>query len=189
MRCNATKEDGTNCSAHALANSSFCFFHDPERADDRKHAQSKGGKPAGEYLRPLDLATLKTADELSVFLRNLIKATIVGQVSTKSAQALGYNIQTLFNLTYVKDQAVTKQMDGESEKIRQSLTERFGERSAEVILNPGSRRRILDALEAMRRLYSPAFFNILMANNEKAEVLAQRELEEAMDWDSSIVAT
>lgn len=43
-RCAATKANGEPCGAYATQGSRFCFWHDPEREDERRDAQSNGGQ-------------------------------------------------------------------------------------------------------------------------------------------------
>lgn len=52
MSCSATKKDGSPCSARAREGSSFCSFHDPEKARlfelGRQVGAKEGGKGAKE---------------------------------------------------------------------------------------------------------------------------------------------
>src|ERR1019366_825737 len=42
--CRATKPDGTPCSATAQEGKNWCYFHDPEKAEERRAAQARGGQ-------------------------------------------------------------------------------------------------------------------------------------------------
>jgi hypothetical protein len=42
--CAGSKSDGTKCQAVPNADSDFCYFHDPSKADERRQAQSLGGQ-------------------------------------------------------------------------------------------------------------------------------------------------
>ena len=43
MQCIETTKAGNPCSGTALRDSVYCWFHDPDKADERLTAQSKGG--------------------------------------------------------------------------------------------------------------------------------------------------
>ena len=43
-KCKFIKNDGKHCKAYKMAGADFCFFHDPEFAEDRAAARSRGGK-------------------------------------------------------------------------------------------------------------------------------------------------
>lgn len=43
-QCSATTKKGEQCKAYALADSDFCFTHDPAHAGERAQARSKGGR-------------------------------------------------------------------------------------------------------------------------------------------------
>jgi hypothetical protein len=55
--CAFNKPDGDPCAAHALPNSVFCMFHDPDHAEARAAGRSKGGsvpRRARRFPRILD---------------------------------------------------------------------------------------------------------------------------------------
>ena len=43
-RCSTVKNDGEHRRAKALTGSSWCYFHDPESADERIAASRRGGE-------------------------------------------------------------------------------------------------------------------------------------------------
>lgn len=43
-QCQATNRRGRQCSAFALPDSVFCWFHDPAKAEERKEARANGGQ-------------------------------------------------------------------------------------------------------------------------------------------------
>ena len=45
--CEKIKSDGQRCRAMAMANSQYCFFHDPTVTEARKAAQRQGGQANG----------------------------------------------------------------------------------------------------------------------------------------------
>lgn len=42
--CAHVFDDGRRCGSPAMNGSTFCFFHDPEKAEERRRAGQKGGK-------------------------------------------------------------------------------------------------------------------------------------------------
>ena len=58
-QCTAKRTDGSPCGARPLTGSDRCFFHAPDRAEDRQQAQRAGGR--GAHRRP---AVLSDAPDL-----------------------------------------------------------------------------------------------------------------------------
>jgi hypothetical protein len=54
--CAAIRRDGQPCAAPALPRSPFCFAHDPERAEQRTAARSRGGHNRANVVRLRGLA-------------------------------------------------------------------------------------------------------------------------------------
>jgi hypothetical protein len=46
-RCSGLKADGSRCQGIAKAGESYCYAHDPERAEERRRNASRGGTRAG----------------------------------------------------------------------------------------------------------------------------------------------
>lgn len=74
--CTARNRRGEPCQVRALAGSSFCWFHDPDKAAERKEARARGGRARhGRTMAtaggsgPVDLATV--ADVVRVLERSL----------------------------------------------------------------------------------------------------------------------
>jgi len=63
-QCAAIKRDGSRCARIVGAGQSYCFGHDPQRADERKRNAARGGraKSAGEIGR-IKAQLQKLADE------------------------------------------------------------------------------------------------------------------------------
>ena len=52
-RCPATKRDGGQCTTIVKPPQTYCYQHDPERANERKRNASKAGKSSGKEVRDL----------------------------------------------------------------------------------------------------------------------------------------
>ena len=65
MKCEFIKPDETKCEAHAIKDSEFCYFHNPDITDeDKREAQSNGGKTKALTLKEAlpELALSKPSD-------------------------------------------------------------------------------------------------------------------------------
>ena len=98
-RCRGTKKDGERCNSWALSGSEYCWFHDPELAEERKAARRRGGANSRIYNRQLrsgDIADvefkLRDLRDLSGFLEFLINQAFQRRIDTKLANTLGYLI-------------------------------------------------------------------------------------------------
>lgn len=92
-RCSHTSNSGKPCNTWAQQNSPYCFFHDPEKADVRKQAQSKGGK-----LKPVmghEPTPLQSAQDVAGFVAEVINGVRMGKVSKTDASILSTLSQTL----------------------------------------------------------------------------------------------
>ena len=92
MQCEAEKSDGTRCQAAALPDSSFCFFHEPSKAAERREAQALGGKQ--NCIKTLDAAvpdvSLKDCTDLNALLAQTINQVRKGQIDPRIANSVGY---------------------------------------------------------------------------------------------------
>jgi hypothetical protein len=90
--CQAKKPDGSSCQAAALPGTDFCFFHDPDRADERREAQSFGG--SRNRMKTLDASAPDVKVESCQDVVRLISETInqvrKGQLDPRVANAIGY---------------------------------------------------------------------------------------------------
>lgn len=90
--CKTVKPDGSRCQAAALDASGFCFFHDPDRAEERKTAQSLGGSQG--KMKTISDDTPNVPVESCQDIVRLIGQTInqvrKGEVDPKIANAVGY---------------------------------------------------------------------------------------------------
>jgi len=90
--CRATKPDGSSCQAAALPGSDFCFFHDPDRADERREANAAGGRQG--KMKTLDAVTPDVKIESCQDVVRLISETINqvrrGELDPRVANAVGY---------------------------------------------------------------------------------------------------
>jgi len=57
--CSGIRADGGCCGAQAIHGSAFCLSHDPDRAQERRRRNVKGGKRGGRGRPSVELARLQ----------------------------------------------------------------------------------------------------------------------------------
>jgi hypothetical protein len=94
MKCQAITQNGAPCSAYAVADSDYCFHHDPACGAQRHAARSKGGRARhGRHIGPVGQAppvTLETMADVAVLLRRTINQTLQLENSLQRARTIGY---------------------------------------------------------------------------------------------------
>jgi hypothetical protein len=58
-RCPGIKRDGSRCTVTVEPPNTYCWWHDPANADQRRRAASKGGKRAGRGRPVSELSEIK----------------------------------------------------------------------------------------------------------------------------------
>lgn len=90
--CEGIKSDGSRCKAAPLADSDFCYFHDPSIAAQRREAQSLGGH--GNRLKTLDPdvpdVKLENSEDTAELLSQTINQVRKGLISPQVANSVGY---------------------------------------------------------------------------------------------------
>ena len=92
MKCEFIKPDGQKCEAHAIKDSEFCYFHNPDISDEEKReAQSNGGKTKALTLKePLpELALAKPSDAV-LLIADTISRVRAGTLDIRTANCLGF---------------------------------------------------------------------------------------------------
>jgi hypothetical protein len=96
-QCRYKKPDGKKCQAHAIAGSEFCFFHDPNRAGDRRVAQQTGGLRNKSASLPPDTPDIemRSVSDVVALLGVTLNQVRRGQIDPRIANAVGYLSSTL----------------------------------------------------------------------------------------------
>ena len=86
LKCKAKTKGGEACGAYALAESEYCYTHDPTRAAERQKARKTGGlnrqtPHGGAYSGPRQVRTL--ADVLQVLDYTLCESLILENSITR----------------------------------------------------------------------------------------------------------
>ncbi len=92
QRCKATKADGTACRASSLPGSKYCFFHDPDREEERQAGRRAGGQTGRAAALPSDteFVDLKTPADIVGLLGDTINRVRVGAVDPRVGNCIGY---------------------------------------------------------------------------------------------------
>lgn len=102
--CKATrKRDGQPCTAQTQAGRDYCFFHDPDKVEEVKAAQVKGGevsmratldpravKPWRGHDGAITVLQTPTIGDLLNLLSDTVDEVRTGQIDPKVANAVGY---------------------------------------------------------------------------------------------------
>lgn len=90
--CEGVTADGRSCSARAMDGSPFCFFHDPEKHEQRRQAQRKGGRRQSRLLAnsPPREFTFSDPAEIAEFLAYVANRIVRGELDAKIANAVAY---------------------------------------------------------------------------------------------------
>jgi len=92
MKCEFIKPDGTKCEAHAIKDSEFCYFHNPDISDEEKReAQSNGGKTKALTLKePLPELVLAEPADAVLLIADTINRVRAGTLDIRTANCLGF---------------------------------------------------------------------------------------------------
>lgn len=90
--CQAKTPDGTGCQAAALSGSDFCFFHDPDRADERQAARSFGGSRNRMKTLSADAPDVKveSCQDVVRLISETINQVRRGELDPRVGNAIGY---------------------------------------------------------------------------------------------------
>ena len=90
--CEKIKSDGQKCRAMAIANSQYCFFHDPSVAEAREGGAATRRSSERPAVLPADAADvpLHSGKDVAAFLAETINQVRKGRVSPKVASTVGY---------------------------------------------------------------------------------------------------
>lgn len=104
----SSRPGGVSCKAWPQAGRDFCFFHDPERAEDLSRAQQLGGmRRTREKTSAVvyDLQGFSSADDAQRILEIALMDTLTLDNSIARNRVLGYLSQVLLKSFEVRDVA------------------------------------------------------------------------------------
>ena len=104
--CKATKEDGSACEAPPLTEGDFCFWHDPEHADEVAEASRLGGlrrRKEKAVSAAYEIEGLATVEQIRRLLEIAVTDTLGLENTVARARTLAYLAQTATKLLEVGD--------------------------------------------------------------------------------------
>jgi len=91
--CQGRNRRGEPCQVRSLPDSEFCWFHDPDKADERRQARSRGGRSRhGRRLTrdgPEDVSLGSVGDVVSL-LEQTVRDVLALENSISRGRAVGY---------------------------------------------------------------------------------------------------
>lgn len=91
-KCRGKRADGDPCHAAVASGSDYCFFHDPDRAEERREAQALGGSRNRMKTLATDApdVTVGTCEDVVRLLAKTINQVRRGEIDPRVANAVGY---------------------------------------------------------------------------------------------------
>jgi hypothetical protein len=90
--CSATKPDQSKCQAAAMPGSEFCYFHDPSKAEERREAQSQGGRQ--NRVRTLEETApdikIEDSGDAIALISDTINQVRKGKIDPRVANSVGF---------------------------------------------------------------------------------------------------
>lgn len=120
MKCEFIKPDGQKCEAHAIKDSEFCYFHNPDISDEEKReAQSNGGKTKALTLKePLPELPIAKPEDAVMLVADTISRVRAGKLDIRTANCLGFLSDKLLKAFE------TSQLDDRLERLERLLAQR-----------------------------------------------------------------
>jgi hypothetical protein len=122
-RCPGIKRDGSRCTVSVEPPQTHCWWHDPQNAEARKQAASRGGKRAGRGRPQAELGDIKRR------LSDLADDVLAGAVDRGDAAVAGQLLNTVIRAVSVELKAKEQQeLVGRMEAIEEALQSRKEDR-------------------------------------------------------------
>jgi hypothetical protein len=90
--CKSMTKDGAPCQTPALAGSDFCFFHDPDKAEERFEARRAGGRQNRMKTLPAEMpdVNVESCQDVVRLISETINQVRKGDIDPRVANAIGY---------------------------------------------------------------------------------------------------
>ena len=103
-QCIATTKAGTRCRCYALAGEEFCWFHSPDKRQERKEARSAGGRARhGRELTDGDRVKLASVADALGLLEREAGYLVALETSVSRARAVCYLVSVALKALEVGD--------------------------------------------------------------------------------------
>jgi predicted RNA-binding Zn ribbon-like protein len=91
--CPGIKRDGSRCTVTVEPPQTYCWWHDPDNAEQRKQAASRGGKRAGRGRPMVELANVK--ERLSTLADDVLAGTVDRSDASVTSQILNVYLRAI----------------------------------------------------------------------------------------------
>ena len=97
MQCKFTKPEGEQCKANAMADSDYCFHHNPDIPDEvKREAQAKGGRAKQITItKPLPELPIVKSKDIFYLIADTLKRVRSGEIDPKIANTIFYGSEKL----------------------------------------------------------------------------------------------
>jgi len=90
MKCKFRSDEGIQCSAQAMKDSDYCFFHNPENQKQLKEAQARGGRANVTIVKnPLPPIEIKNIKDVVKLLEETVNDIRAGKLEVKVGNCIG----------------------------------------------------------------------------------------------------
>lgn len=98
--CNAVKPDDSPCRVPAQDGKNWCYFHDPDKAEERRAAQARGGRGNRVPSLPIDAPdfALETQGDLRPFLADTINRVRRGELTPNAGTTICNLVNSLMKV-------------------------------------------------------------------------------------------
>jgi len=90
MNCKFINEGGEPCEAFAIEGSEYCWFHDPEKLQERIEACKKGGRAGTRKVLPESNVKINSLRDIVRLLESTINDVRVGSLDVRIANSVAY---------------------------------------------------------------------------------------------------
>lgn len=92
MACRYVKDNGDTCKANAMADSEYCYTHNPDIPESTKAlARTRGGEArALAITEPLPEIPLNTPDDAVLLVADTIRRVRAGELDIRIANCIGF---------------------------------------------------------------------------------------------------
>ena len=122
-RCLGTKRDNSPCTVTVEPPQTYCWWHDPANAEERKQAAARGGKRAGRGRPIAELAALR--DENGNIRRRLLEGELQPGVAAVAVQSLNCDIRAVSATLKAKE---VEEIEARLEEVEEILRARKDDR-------------------------------------------------------------
>ncbi len=116
-RCLGIKRDGSRCTVSVEPPQTYCWWHAPENASQRKQAASRGGKRAGRGRPQSEISRIK--ERISGLADDVLSGNVDRSDAAVVGQLLNINLRAITVELQVREQAeLVERMEAIEEALK-----------------------------------------------------------------------